>query len=887
METEEENNIGEDIMSAQSEVADEPVWQTDYEKTISKEFSEDLAKLAQEWESKIVFDINITSIDIVLALLVDKEYDFATFEPSEEAVKITFRKDKVIKDTRYIKYPVYSNILLKAKALTKLTIEETEHEQEWTWEKVIRNKNYKITSKVVPSELWSKLFIKASEIEKKVVSKEIKKTSLSQIFTFLSAIAFIALIIWWAFIGFIVLNAKTIEDVKFFYSLWINLNDINNFIWQAIAIIFSILMFIETIFLVIFLFKFSLTKKEFKQKKIRYWILWAIILFLAFSTASAWMIIDGKIKSLPNWQEVAYWDVQLYDNSKLLSESFDKQWSLLQDTSNLIWPVQIKFDLSFYAKKEEQKWFTIKKYIWDFWNDNIEESPTPTIIHNFNEKWNYEVSLTIQEVDLQWKIIEKIVENIPSINISYVVAINEKKLTNWWKLVNFDASSLKELGKIEWYFMDNLNTPVWEKDIFQIGKPIFEETLVWMYIRRSDKTSEELDKLFIITWEDQVNLDWEITYTRWIVNDLEFEMKVENLQNDFWNWYIEEFKWVIWDKEITKEWDITNPTEASKITYTFKEYWEQKVTVILKDSAWETKTISTKIDIPKNLKLSQALKIFNNDEVLEDVKYEEKLNEYYINEIWVPTNLKFDARFLRSDNLLYTLKKVDWDYNSDWDIDESSKIWNYEVNTEWNHIVSVYYEFAHRKITNDIIKLKEQIFIEWLKKEAIINFDITKNSDYVPVVVSFDASKSQVKNDNIEKFIWDYGDGITEERDSIVPWHKYSTPWDYEIKLTVVTTSWKEFSTSKKLILKPKPQSVQISTSMKKAPVWQWIDFSSEKSEWQIIWYFWDFWDWNVSTEANPSHSYSKAWNYKTTLKLDFSNKNILEDSVNIEIYEE
>jgi hypothetical protein len=47
------------------------------------------------------------------------------------------------------------------------------------------------------------------------------------------------------------------------------------------------------------------------------------------------------------------------------------------------------------------------------------------------------------------------------------------------------------------------------------------------------------------------------------------------------------------------------------------------------------------------------------------MKYEEKLNEYYINEIAVPTEIKLDARFIKTNNLLYTLKKVSWDYNSD------------------------------------------------------------------------------------------------------------------------------------------------------------------------------------------------------------------------------
>jgi hypothetical protein len=50
----------------------------------------------------------------LLAILVDKEYDFATFEPMDidSAVKITFWKNKIIKEVRYIKYPIYSNILI-------------------------------------------------------------------------------------------------------------------------------------------------------------------------------------------------------------------------------------------------------------------------------------------------------------------------------------------------------------------------------------------------------------------------------------------------------------------------------------------------------------------------------------------------------------------------------------------------------------------------------------------------------------------------------------------------------------------------------------------------------------------------------------------------------
>jgi len=871
------------------ELDEKNLWRTEYEKSIKKEIIQESNNEEEETtieeKNKIIFDINLRSIDILLKLLVDNEYDFAIFEPSEDSVKVTFTKEKTIVDTKYIKYPTYSNILVKAKALTKLTIEETENEQEWNWEATISNKAFKILTKVVPTELWSKLFIKTKQIEKKVAKKQTNTTSTNQIFWFLWALAFIALIVWWGFIWFIVVNAKTVEDVKFFQSLWISLNDINNFISQAISIIFSILVFIETIFLITFLFKFSLTKKEFKQKKIRYWIISTIIFIVTFATASTWMIIDQKVKNLPDWYSESKWEIQLYDNSKLLSDDFNENWSIINDTSNLIWPVSIKFDLDIYKKHQERKGLTVKKYIWNFWNEKeIIETPNDFTIHTFKEKWIYEISLTTVKVDPSWEITEELVTWIPNINISYVIDIDEQNLNSWWKLVSFDASNISELGKIEWYFMDNLSKPVWKWEKFKVWKPIFEETLIWMYIRSDDKKSETIDKIFVITAEEENNLDWKISYERWLIKDLEFELWVDDLNNDFWNWFIEEFKWIIWTKEITKTWDINNSSDSSKIKHTFKTYWKYNVTVILKNSSWNTKEIKTEIDIPKVLKLLKPLRVFNNSELIENINYDKNVSEYYINEVWIPTSLKFDARFVKSNNLLYNLKSVSWDVNSDWDIDDTWKTFNYNINKEGNHNLTVNYEFVHRKIPDDTIKISEQIFIEWVKKEAIIDFKINKDSNYVPVVVGFDASKSQVKDENIEKFIWDYWDGQNEERDAVVRGHRYTTPWNYDIVLKVVTDTWKSFTTTKKLILKPKPQAAKITASMKKAPIWQAIDFSSDKSEWQIIWYFWEFGNWKTSTDPNPTNLYKKAWTYTIKLTLDFANKSIEVDTMEIVI---
>jgi hypothetical protein len=70
----------------------------------------------------------------------------------------------------------------------------------------------------------------------------------------------------------------------------------------------------------------------------------------------------------------------------------------------------------------------------------------------------------------------------------------------------------------------------------------------------------------------------------------------------------------------------------------------------------------------------------------------------------------------------------------------------------------VNYKFVHRKNKEQVINLKDKINIEFVEKDAIVLLEVKTDSEYAPAIASFDASKSKVKNDNIIKFIYDYGD---------------------------------------------------------------------------------------------------------------------------------
>lgn len=848
-------------------------------------------------ERKLI-DINIESLDSIVTLIDENDYEYITIEPEDMQVKVTFKQDNIDREIKYIKFPTYTNILFKTKQATKMEIEDASSSQEGKWQIKVGSKTFKIAAKTAPGQNGENIWIKAKEDATANNKKVVKKTSFSMILGFLWAILFVWLVLGGSFIAFIVLNAKTVEDVKFFASLGINLNDINTFISQVVTLIFSILLFLCTAALSFGLFKFFLTKKAYKQKKVFYGIMSGILLIITFATWSAWMVIDQKIKALPNWQEQAYGDLKIFDNSLLISEDFSVNQALLSETENLIWPITLQFDLSNFQNNQARKGLNIEKYSWDFGDETV-ETFSPIVTKTFDTVGNYEIAIIASGKDLQWETVEQSLANIPPISVSHVIKVEETLTNNGGKKLSFDASDLENLGKIKWYLKEPKSesnpSPFyenWEQQAeeykFIPGRIFFDELWVGISIINGTRADPGIDKIMIISPDGISEITWEINYTQDLEEELNFEFFIQDPTTSFANGFIERYEWLIEDKTYTT-WGNFAETTSPAIEHIFRNYGEHTITVTLTDSKGKSETLTKTITIQKWVELRSPLIILDtNEEEIpkEDFKYEEKSNEYYIDNLWVPSELRFDARYVRPINILYSLQDVSWDIWDDGNIDAKGKSYIYDVPTEWNHVISVEYVFVHRKKSDDIIKLKQFIYVEWVKKEAILDLKMEKSTNYAPVTVRFDASQSFIKNDDIIKFIYDYGDGISEERDAINPGHRYSEAGDYTVKLTVVGSTGKSYSIEKQLILLPPPQTVKISTSLKKAPIWQGIDFSSAESEWQIVEFFWDFGDGNVSTEANPTHSYKKTGIYTVKLKADFANKNSITDEMEIEIVE-
>lgn len=837
-------------------------------------------------ENSIIFDINIRDINDLIEILLKNQYDFFAMEPSSDFVKISFKKDSILKEVKYVKFPTYLQLLLKAKKISKLNIEDTTSEQKWSGVYPFKDKNLDVLSKTTPGSFGEILFFKAKLSEQKVAKKAPVKKSISAgtAFWFLWAILFIALVLGWAFLTFVVLNAQTPEDVSFFANLWINLNDINSFLLKITTFVFSVVIVLLTIVLIIFLFKALVTKKEFKKKRIALFIVSGFLLTVTFSTASLWMYLDKAIKWLPNWQEMSYGKIQMFDNNLLNDENIGKAGAIIQDASSLIWPIDIKFDVSYLQRDEQRQWFQIQKYIWDFGNRQIIETQIPEVMYTFDTKWTHQVSLTLEGIDIRFpdRVTTKPASESPQITLSYVVDISDRILPNGGKTVSFDASDLRPLWEIEWYLKEDLSKPAYVWYMFQPAKIYFEPDLIGMRIKNSP--SKFMDRIFTIRAETS-EISWEIAYDVSYNNDLEYTFRVENIENNFWDGFIESFTWSIDGRETKKTADILNIEESSTFKYTFREYGNYEVKVTLTNSSGKSTQISAMVNTAKKIKLTNNIEFFMNNAKIQNIKYDPKTLEYFIYDIGAPTRIDFDAKLVRADNPLYVLEEIKWDAGSDENYEGEWRQFSHDFNFEGFEDVTVKYKFVHRRDKTDIIEFEEKIHLEFVQKEAVVNLQMKSESEYAPTIVRFDASLSRVQNDNIVKFIYDYGNGIVEERDAINPWHRYLKAGNYTVTLTIVTQKGKEYSTSKSLVLKPFEAIAKIKTSLKRAPIGQEINFLSTDSLGQIVAYHWDFWDGNFSRDANPSYAYKKSGTYKVKLTIDLANNNVMTDEIEIEIF--
>lgn len=167
--------------------------------------------------------------------------------------------------------------------------------------------------------------------------------------------------------------------------------------------------------------------------------------------------------------------------------------------------------------------------------------------------------------------------------------------------------------------------------------------------------------------------------------------------------------------------------------------------------------------------------------------------------------------------------------------------------------------------------MRKPITVEVLPPVSSVVIQMDPDGGTSPLAVRLDASETVIQDEQISGFEWTFSDepqGATHQQGAQVS-HTFQKPGTYEISAKVFTTSGKEFSASKTIVVRAPVIDACITASRTEGKAPLGIQFFSDCSTLgQQTTYAWDFGDGFSSDQKNPIHDFQRAGSYTVILML-------------------
>ncbi len=167
-------------------------------------------------------------------------------------------------------------------------------------------------------------------------------------------------------------------------------------------------------------------------------------------------------------------------------------------------------------------------------------------------------------------------------------------------------------------------------------------------------------------------------------------------------------------------------------------------------------------------------------------------------------------------------------------------------------------------LEDHVLRMPISVIVKPAREALTIIMD--PETGVAPLTVKFDASESFIPGETITGFIWTYDDGTPEQFGGARSEHTFEKEGTYEINLKVKTTSGKNYSTEKTLIVREPLLRACITPSRIRGTVPMGVDFSSACTVGKPTKYLWDFGDGSQSDQSGLIHVFEKPGTY--TVKL-------------------
>lgn len=591
----------------------------------------------------------------------------------------------------------------------------------------------------------------------------------------------------------------------------------------------------------------------------------ALIGILLFSILTFWIYLFKKIGEI-------VWDggvIGVYDNV-LYGNPISTGDSAIRSTKNMIWPIQLRYDIRGNARSYEANGITVERYEINFDGAScgdgrsIVSGTNPKeeqwIVCDFNQIRNYNIRWSYFATDVNWESKEIPIE-LDAVEIRGLVDVREQKNSLGRDIITLDASKLTLLGDPRWVYE---STGKEEKNPTITLEPSETPTFIFLKV-----FWESPDRIFLVQKRGAWQWDETIEAVQSTLDGREYTMTLTGITAD--SNTILGIEWTVNDGIVICRWS------RDVCQYNFWNYGQQSVNARIAFADRSYRDIKKDINVEKPLQLIRHVIVTGSDgkRLNPDSSYDGVLNSYLIDSIIPPDKITVDARDVVPENPGYELKEVRWvladGRNS---IEKIGDRVTFDILNTYRYTIVGTYTFEKNipGSATEIKKATDNITVDVERKILIPRLSVIQNSDYVPASITVDASQSWSENNEIIKFIYNFGEGRADAVGDAIQTYTYTTPGEKEIILTIIDDSGEKAQIKKTLVLKESPRTLGFIPSISPGIIWVPVDFSVTDESGQVEMYTWSFWD-NTPTQRGISvtHVFAKGWEYQVTLTATYA----------------
>ena len=300
------------------------------------------------------------------------------------------------------------------------------------------------------------------------------------------------------------------------------------------------------------------------------------------------------------------------------------------------------------------------------------------------------------------------------------------------------------------------------------------------------------------------------------------------------------------------EWDFGDGevSEGERVGHTFRDRGTFRVVAQVRNEAGDIATLSKVVRVVDTLKLPDLG--FDGEPKVENQKMSGE----------VPVTVNLEPR------TSVPLIEFFWEAPKATVVEEKNTILKAVYRKQGTYIVTLIGQDPDGRV------MRLPITLEVTPPSSLMSIRMNPDGGVAPLVVRFDASESVIPGQEISGFVWTFGDEedkeMAKEAGAQVE-HIFENPGTYTVGLKAFTTSGKEFTAEKTIVVRAPILEACFTASRTKGPAPLGVEFNRKCTTGNAVKVLWDFGDGGQSNELTDSviHVFEKRGEFKVKLSLE------------------